>query len=303
MKKNKIHIIIISFLMIGFTSCDIIEGPYYTNSNNNNIDTSLVIKKILLEDFTGHRCSNCPSASEEIDALKNIYGDQVISIAIHPHSNFSIPNPINSNDYTYDFRTSFGEDLDDLFLMVDAGLPVGMINRVGFNNSNHQLGKDEWALATDIELNKDPVFDIIIESSVINGIGNVNIQVESLSNLNQEYKIVICLVENNILEWQTDENGNIEDYVHNHVLRCMINSTWGESIGSNFINGDSWEKNYSINITDLENYNESYSLNNLFMGNGNCKGWNENNMKVVAYIYNSSNYEIVQAEQNPLTNY
>ena len=39
------------------------------------------------------------------------------------------------------------------------------------------------------------------------------------------------------------------------------------------------------------------------MGNGNCKNWNENNMEIVAYIYNSDNYEIVQVEEIHLTNH
>ncbi len=63
------------------------------------------------------------------------------------------------------------------------------------------------------------------------------------------------------------------------------------------------EKDYSIDITTLENTNENYSLNTLFMGNGNCKEWNEDNMEIVVYIYNTSNYEIVQVEEKHLTNH
>ncbi len=38
------------------------------------------------------------------------------------------------------------------------------------------------------------------------------------------------------------------------------------------------------------------------MGNGNSKGWDENNMEIVVYIYNTNNYEIVQVEQIHLIN-
>ena len=40
-------------------------------------------KKILLEDYTGHKCGNCPRAAEKAEELKEIYGDQLIPIAIH----------------------------------------------------------------------------------------------------------------------------------------------------------------------------------------------------------------------------
>ena len=87
------------------------------------------------------------------------------------------------------------------------------------------------------------------------------------------------------------------------MLRVILNTTFGEAIGNSFVDGDIWEKDYPIDITSLENANENYSLNTLFMGNGNCKGWDENNMEIVAYIYNSDNYEIVQVEQIHLTNH
>ena len=140
------------------------------------------MKKVLIEDFTGHRCPNCPSAAAELEALENAYGDRVIGIAIHPHSNFSIPNPLSSSQYTYDFRTEDADNIDDLFDMTSAGLPVGMVNRIGFN-TNHQLSKDEWGEKVQDELEKDPIFSININSNVSNGIGNITLEVESLTNL------------------------------------------------------------------------------------------------------------------------
>ena len=291
-------------LLFNITSCDVVVGPYLIDGNTNPIDTNSFVKKVLIEDFTGHRCPNCPAAAEELASLQNFYGDKVIGIAIHPSSQaFSTPSPLTSSSYTYDFRTEFGDNLDDVFGMTDAGLPVGMVNRIGYN-TNHQLSKEEWAGVVQTELDKAPVFGISIGSDVVNGEGIISVNVESLSDLNESYNVVVCLTENNIIEWQTDNTaGDIEDYEHNHVLRTILNSTFGETIGNNFTEGDLWEKNYSVNITDLENQNEDYSLNTLFMGNGNCKNWEEDNMEIVVYVYNTTSYEIVQVEQIHLTNY
>tara|TARA_Y100001968_G_scaffold331670_1_gene387068 strand:- start:1159 stop:2076 length:918 start_codon:yes stop_codon:yes gene_type:complete len=305
MKIIKYNIIIcLNILLFNITSCDIVEGPYLTNNNTNPIDTNTYIKKVLIEDFTGHRCPNCPSAAEELAALQNFYGDKVIGIAIHPSSSFATPSPLTSSSYTYDFRTEFGDDIDNLFDLTTVGLPRGMVNRTGYEASSHQLGKDEWSSAVQTELAKDPIFRIILSSDVSQENGTINVEVEALTDLNNEYKIVICLTENNIIQWQKDNtSGDIENYEHNHVLRAMLNTTFGESIGNSFMDGDIWQKDYSVNISTLENTNENYSLNTLFMGNGNCKGWNEDNMEIVAYIYNTNNYEIVQVEQSHLTNH
>ena len=275
------------------------------------VDTSTYVKKVLIEDFTGHRCPNCPSAAEELAALQNYYGDKVIGIAIHPSSQaFSTPSPLTSSSYTYDFRTEFGDDIDDVFELTTVGLPRGMVNRVGFD-TDHQLGKDEWSSAVQTELAEDPIFGITLSSNVSSGNGTISVTAKALTNINldkteeiEDYNIVICLTENGIIEWQKDNTaGDIEEYEHNHVLRTILNTTFGESMGNSFVDGDIWEKDYSVDITTLENVNENYSLNTLFMGNGNCKGWDENKMEIVAYIYNSDNYEIVQVEQIHLINH
>lgn len=312
MKKIKYIIAtLFGILLFNITSCDIIEGPYLIDNNTNPVDTNTFVKKVLIEDFTGHRCPNCPAAAEELVSLQDFYGDRVIGIAIHPSSPaFSTPSPLTASSYIYDFRTQFGDDIDNIFEITTIGLPRGMVNRTGFD-TQHQLGKDEWSSIVQMELEKAPIFGITLSSNVSNGNGTISITAEALTNINldkkekiEDYNIVICLTEKNIVQWQKDNTaGDIEDYEHNHVLRTMINTTFGESIGNSFVDGDIWEKDYSIDITTLENTNENYSLNTLFMGNGNCKEWNEDNMEIVVYIYNTSNYEIVQVEEKHLTNH
>jgi thiol-disulfide isomerase/thioredoxin len=312
MKKIKYIIAtLFGILLFNITSCDIIEGPYLIDNNTNPVDTNTFVKKVLIEDFTGHRCPNCPAAAEELVSLQDFYGDRVIGIAIHPSSPaFSTPSPLTASSYTYDFRTQFGDDIDNIFEITTVGLPRGMVNRTGFD-TQHQLGKDEWSSIVQMELEKAPIFGITLSSNVSNGNGTISITAEALTNINldkkekiEDYNIVICLTEKNIVQWQKDNTaGDIEDYEHNHVLRTMINTTFGESIGNSFVDGDIWEKDYSVDITTLENTNENHSLNTLFMGNGNCKEWNEDNMEIVVYIYNTSNYEIVQVEEKHLTNH
>tara|TARA_B110000967_G_C18775522_1_gene505375 strand:+ start:140 stop:1078 length:939 start_codon:yes stop_codon:yes gene_type:complete len=312
MKKIKYIIAtLFGILLFNITSCDIIEGPYLIDNNTNPVDTNTFVKKVLIEDFTGHRCPNCPAAAEELVSLQDFYGDRVIGIAIHPSSQaFSTPSPLTASSYTYDFRTQFGDDIDNIFEITTVGLPRGMVNRTGFD-TQHQLGKDEWSSIVQMELEKAPIFGITLSSNVSNGNGTISITAEALTNINldkkekiEDYNIVICLTEKNIVQWQKDNTaGDIEDYEHNHVLRTMINTTFGESIGNSFVDGDIWEKDYSVDITTLENTNENYSLNTLFMGNGNCKEWNEDNMEIVVYIYNTSNNEIVQVEEKHLTNH
>ena len=187
-------------LLFNITSCDIVEGPYLIDNNTNPVDTNTFVKKVLIEDFTGHRCPNCPAAAEELAALQGFYGDRVIGIAIHPSSQaFSTPSPLTSSSYTYDFRTEFGDDIDNIFEITTVGLPRGMVNRTGFD-TGHQLGKDEWSSIVQTELAKAPIFGITLSSDVSNGNGTILVTAEALTNINldkiqelEDYKIVVCL--------------------------------------------------------------------------------------------------------------
>src|SRR4051812_25265537 len=62
-----------------------------------------VFKKILVEDYTGHKCGNCPAAARELARLDSIYPGKVIPMAVHagyyagvtPGSNPPYPTDFN----------------------------------------------------------------------------------------------------------------------------------------------------------------------------------------------------------------
>ena len=290
---------IILFILLYISSCDIVETPYMNTENTSQIDTNSnnYVKKVLIEDFTGHLCPNCPQAATEIEAIHDIYGEQIIAIAIHVTKSFARPYPASqAPNFQYDFRTSWGDDLDNLFDISSAGLPRGMVNRIGFPD-NHKLGKDEWANAVTNELNKEINFGIMINSSN----NNINITTQVLNNISGSYNLVVCLTESGIINWQKDGTENIENYEHNHILRSVL---LDEALSSNlnYETNQEIQKNITYNLTELEEYNIDYSTNVAELGNGNAGNWNSNNISIVAYIYNTNTKEVVQVEQNNLNN-
>ena len=289
MKK---HTLLFSFIFI-FISCDIEEKPFITDYDSYvNPD-----KKVLIEDFTGHTCPNCPEAAREIEAIYDIYGEQIIAMAIHVTKSFARPYPASqAPKFQYDFRTQWGNEWDALYGISEIGLPRGMINRTLYPNG-HKLGKDEWANAVALELKKEIDFKISITSNVSSAI----ISTEITNDIIGDFNIVVCLTENNIISWQKDGQLEVEDYQHNHVLRSVI----AEEILSNenvLYQGDVIEKTYAINLNELEQYNIDYSLNTAELGNGNAGGWASDNLSIIVYIYNNTTKEIMQVEEAHLIN-
>ena len=286
------------FLLSIISSCEVIEGPYMTG-NGGGVDTNSnqYVKNILIEDFTGHLCQNCPDAARELEAIHDLYGSQIIGLALHVGSTFARPYPLSQPKFTYDFRTKWGEELDGFFNISDAGLPKGMINRIDYPN-DHRKNKGQWLASVQQELDKEVVFGLNINSSFDGNNSIIDISTDALKNITGDYKLVVCLTENEITNWQKDGVIEDENYIHNHVLRSLITSAWGDdvSLSTNISNGENYTHNYSVNLADLENFNIDYSNNTLFQGNGESGGWNQNNISILAYIYDNSNYEILQVE-------
>ena len=71
--KKLLNILAVSLFMIGMIACDKIEEPYFRPNNEDSEHLPLSDddisnwenkKVVLLEDYTGVRCVNCPAAAE-----------------------------------------------------------------------------------------------------------------------------------------------------------------------------------------------------------------------------------------------
>lgn len=283
----------ISSLFVFSISCDVVEGPYITDSES-YVNPE---KKVLIEDFTGHLCSNCPEAAREISAIHDAYTEgQIIALAIHTSTSFARPySASQAPAFQYDFRTSWGQAWDTDFGASAIGLPRGMVNRVG--DQSPTLGKDEWAALVADELKKEVDFKITISSNST----SVTMTAEIQNNISGNFNYVVCLAESNIINWQKDGSSNVEDYVHNHVLRTVLADEALSSI-TNFSSGQQIIKTFEYDLTTLEQLNIDYSSQTAEAGNGNAGGWNAANMSIISYIYNTTSNEILQVEEAYLNN-
>jgi hypothetical protein len=266
------------------------------------VDTSSnYIKKILIEEFTAHKCANCPSAAQQLKAIYDLYPQQIIGIAIHAKNSFATPTPtiMSPTGFSYDFRTEYGSNIYEN-IMQSCPIPQGMVNRIGYPDGNHKLLKTEWLDVVESERMKEVNIGIQINQNIIGSNGEINILIDIINDINGNYKLAVCLTEDNIINWQINGDFEIATYEHNHVLRTAL---YNDTISSNieYISGQKINKSISINIDALQEANITYS-NSIESGNGNAGEWNTNNMSIVAYIYNSDTYEVIQAEEIKLIN-
>ena len=289
-----------------FTACNIIEEPFKIDSEtpSDTTNPTTFIKKILMEDYSGHTCSNCPNAARELEALIDIYGQKIVPITIHVGKTYARPYHVSqAPKYQYDFRTETGESWNSFFQITNLGLPKGMINRLDYTSSTHGIEVNNWNTIVQTIIDQEPNFGITISPNIQSNSGDIDINIKVLNDVQGDFNLLVCLTEDSIINWQKDvaaaPNEDVEFYMHRHVFRSSINSAWGEpmQISSIYTPNQEITKSYTINLDDLEQYNINYSLNTLELGNGNAGEWNKDNMYIIAFIYDNTTFESQQVEE------
>ena len=128
--KNTIYTLIIGLFL--FSACDKIEGPYVELNNSQTVvddfpelDRSSVYRKILMEEFTGHLCVNCPVGHAKISELASLFGDTLVPICIHAGT---LANPAAGGLFIYNFKTPEGDKFFQDFEVSE--IPSAVVNRV-----------------------------------------------------------------------------------------------------------------------------------------------------------------------------
>lgn len=169
-----------------------------------------VQRAVLIEDFTGQMCVNCPNAVPVIEGLEHAYPGKIVAVAIH--SGMVLPTTGNLA-----LHTPIGEQY-----YKDAGSPAqpaGRIGRVGGTSL-----PDMWGLgAQEILKQQSPVW-LGVTNTYDEAARKVTIAVNAYGIEAASGNLQIWLTEDGIAAPQVGQT----NYVHNHVFRDAVNGAYGE---------------------------------------------------------------------------
>jgi len=265
--------------VLWLSSCDVIEPPYEKNYVPPQ-DTSTYVRNILLEEYTGFRCGNCPRAAELAASLHKYYGDRIIIMRVHA-GGYSIPK---GTQYSYDFRNPDGNLYDTFFGNSKAGNPNGLVSRYGYP-ADHINSESKWDGVIQQLMATKPMMTIELDATGDESTGGITIdyKVKYLEGGKQNHNLCLLVLEDSIITYQTDYRltpQDIPEYVHMHVLRGSVNGSWGEPLNeAGIAKGDTFEKQVQYKIPD-------------------GKDWKMKNLSILAYVHdNGATYEVYQVQQ------
>jgi hypothetical protein len=236
-------------------------------------------KTILIEEFTGVSCNNCPKAAREIKLLQSLYPCRIVAVGVHA-SNFAVP----TSDYPDDFRTPAGVNL---YNFTDPfGVPSGLIDRL--DEGQQDFAKPFLSFGSEVQsiLSQDTA-DIKIDNSyaydTTTGELTVNVTFTNQKNLsyNPDLYWVSYITESKIIAPQKQpDNSKDPVYEHNFVLRATGNGAFGAQ------------------ITGLGNTISSTSSTSVVIPFQSS--WVFKNCELVTFVYDLNTYEVIQAQGTKL---
>lgn len=222
-------------------------------------------RAILIEDFTGQKCINCPTGTEIINGIVETYGeDNVIAVGIH-----SGPLGFAGNSKTVGLMTDTGNEYYTRWDKENKmGQPWVIFNRKTSPDSHY----NNWAAMVGTIISEKANLSVKIANSydaksrtltTTVGADGVNGTVNG--------KLQVWIVEDGVkaLQMMPDGKPN-KEYVHNHVFRAAVNGTWGEDVTVK--EGETTTKQYSYVLPEA---------------------WDADKIAVVAFVYNDGGVENV----------
>lgn len=228
------------------------------------VEATKAERTVLLEDFTGQGCVNCPGAHRIIEALEEQYGSHFIAVSIHA-GHFAVS--ADNKRYT-GLMQQEGQTYNDRYGIEDY--PQGIID-----GQMPALNADQWASAVYDKISETTPLTIGLEASLDDTDNTIDISCHLNSSEVLSGNLVVWIVESSIVARQEDLNeGRINDYVHNNVFRACVNGLDGDMVTLSA--GAATDRDYTISVKDTA-----------------TEKWVPGNLSVVAFVKNASG--VIQA--------
>lgn len=278
---KKLILMSTAVLAICFTSCDKVTNPIVNSSTTPAPTTNTNVRKVLIEDYTGQKCGNCPPAAAQAEALINQYPGKVIAIAVHSGDFAKIFPPTFPTSYTtqagVDWNGASGFNISN-----GLGNPNGMINRKDYGSG---LVKKEtaWSTYTGLALSDTYILKLSLTPTydAATRILNTAIKAKFKTPYASNTVITLVITEDSIIGPQKDYTKNpdvIPNYVFMNMLRGDINGSWGTVL-----------KNAPILANDsISTSFNNFSINSIF---------NDKQLYLVGFVSDATTREVLQVEK------
>jgi len=229
------------------TSCDKLEPPYATVKTQYDTTNKPFV---LLEEYTGHKCNNCPLATQKSRQLADYYRGKLILMSVHA-SNLADPDP----KYTLDLRTPEGTQWYTDYAV--SYVPRALFNRALIGGS-YPVNSDQWGMAVESQMAKPVMTGLKVIAAYNSTTKEISASVTAWFKRKISAGANICfyIIEDSIQGLQSNKDTaagttpDINPYYFNETFRASMNGLYGELLTASVDTTKTYSYTKKFTVTD-----------------------------------------------------
>ncbi len=215
--------------------------------------TVLTGKTVLIKDFTGARCVNCPAAADYVHSLQHqLDEDHVFVMSVH--AGF-LAQPLG-------MYPNFLTDEGTAWYNSNSSNPLFAVDHVALTEGN-TLFVEQIDAPVAAALEEEQTFELVVTPHYDGASRHLDVDVRAypLADMDGQFYITACLVEDHIVGWQTVPGGIDKEYDFRNVFRGTLNGAYGDAFEDSHVSLDeTYFFNYSAEINADYNADECYLM-------------------------------------------
>lgn len=199
---------ILPFCFILLWGCDNIDK----DERLIEIEIPAAQKSVLIEEFSGQKCVNCPTAAAEAQAIQESYeAGKVVVVCIHAGFD-ALPTLSTADGETYNSHWGI------------TTYPAGLVDRKGVSEYAQWSGlvRERIAMEAPVEIGSSCEYDTLGHTATL------KLHLRGVQNI--DGNLQVWLTQDSLVAPQRTPTGINRVYVHNHIFRAAVNGTWGSPI-------------------------------------------------------------------------
>ena len=251
--KKLFSVFAIAALTLVALSCDKID----VNNTHKPYSGSSGGKTVLIKDFTGVRCVNCPAAAETAHELQHQLGEDRVFI-MSVHAGF-LATPIGKFP---DFTTPEGTE----WYNSNSSNPLFAVDHVALTEGN-TLNESQLDTPVSEALAEAQTFDINLENAYDESSRQlrVNSKMTAMGDYSGDLYVTVSLLEDSIVGRQVVPGGIDTAYVFRNVFRGTLNGANGDLLTSGQVYAnDEFNKMYTVELDSAYNANRCYIMTYVY---------------------------------------
>lgn len=213
---------------------------------------------MLIKDFTGVRCNNCPEAAETVHELQHQLGeDRIFILSVHAGA---LATPTGKfPDFTTEEGTIWYND--------HSSNPLFSVDHVSLTDGNtFYVGQVDAPLSD--ALLEPQLFSISIDDTYDETTRRLNVEstFSALGDGDGKYYATVCLVEDSIVGRQAMQGVGIDTaYVFRNVFRGTLNGAEGELVSNGpFFFNDDFVTTCTMTLDSTYNVDQCYIMTYIY---------------------------------------